>query len=156
MSLPQQATTRNLLLRALSPDDFAQLQPHLEPMTSQLREELIEAGEPIRELYFPETGFASVVVGGMAQRIEVGLIGREGLVGAAPLLLGTDSTPQQSFVQMAGELLRIDAAALRAAALESASLRTLLLRYIHTQMIQTSLTVYAHASLNLEGRLARW
>ncbi|TNC08756.1 Crp/Fnr family transcriptional regulator [Methylobacterium terricola] len=156
MSQTQQATINNRLLRALTPDDFARLQPHLEPMTSQLREELIGAGEPIKELYFPETGFASIVIDGLAQKIEVGLIGREGLVGAAPLLLGTDSTPQRSFVQMSGTLMRIDASVLRAAALESASLHTILLRYIHTHMIQASLTIYAHAALNLEARLARW
>ncbi|TNC05408.1 Crp/Fnr family transcriptional regulator [Methylobacterium terricola] len=156
MSQIQQASIQNRLLRALTSDDFSRLQPHLETMTSQLREDLIEAGEPIKELYFPEVGFASIVIDGLAQKIEVGLVGREGLVGAAPLLLGTDCTPQQSFIQMAGTLLRIDAGVLRIAAQESTSLRTLLLRYIHTQMIQASLTIYAHAALKLESRLARW
>ncbi|TNC07625.1 Crp/Fnr family transcriptional regulator [Methylobacterium terricola] len=152
----QQATVRNSLLKALSPADFALLRPHLEPMTTQLREGLIDANQPIQELYFPEVGFASVVTACTEGQIEVGLIGREGLVGAAPVLLGSDRTPQQSFIQMSGEVLRISALELRAAVRKSSKLQDVLLRYVHTLMVQISMTVYAHAALNLEGRLARW
>lgn len=156
MSQIQQATVRNRLLRALSPDDFALLQPHLELMTTQLREEMVEANTPIQEMYFPEIGFTSVATAIMGRQIEVGLIGREGLVGATPVLLASDCTPQQSFIQMAGEVLRIGVVEMRSAMRQSTTLQEILLRYVQTLMIQTALTVHAHASLNIEGRLARW
>ncbi|BCM87975.1 Crp/Fnr family transcriptional regulator [Methylobacterium indicum] len=156
MSQIQQATTRNRLLRALAPADFALLQPHLEPMTTQLREEMIEANVPVRELYFPEVGFISVATATMGRHIEIGLIGPEGLVGAAPVLLASDCTPHRSFIQMAGEVLMIGAVEIRAAVRESTTLREVMLRYIHTLMVQATLTAHAHASLNIEGRLARW
>lgn len=156
MSQLTQATVRNRLLRALSPDDFALLQPHLRPITTQLREEMVAANAPIEELHFPEAGIVSVATATVPGQIEVGLIGREGLVGAAPVLLGSDRTPHQSFVQMAGEVLSIETRELRTAVRESPSLQEVLLRYVHVLMVQGSLTVYAHASLSLEARLARW
>lgn len=128
----QQATIRNRLLRALSPGDFALLQPHLQRMTTQIREELIAANMPVKEFYFPEVGIVSVTTATVSGEIEVGLIGREGLVGAAPVLLRTDQTPQRSFVQIAGEMLSIGATELRGAVRESPSLHDVLLRYIHT------------------------
>jgi hypothetical protein len=41
VSQPQQSSIRNRLLKAMSPDDFALLQPHLEPMATELRQQLI-------------------------------------------------------------------------------------------------------------------
>lgn len=152
----QPATSRNRLLRALAPDDFALLRPHLQTTTTQLRETLIEPGRTIEEVYFPETGFVSIATTVGGSYIEVGLCGREGLVGAAELLLGSGTTPHEYFVQMAGEALRMEAQALCAAVERSPSLRKLLLRYVHTLMIQGAQTAYANAAINLEGRLARW
>ena len=60
MSQPQQPTVRNRLLRALSPDDFALLQPHLEPTKADLRQTLIAPNEPVRRLYFMESGYCSL------------------------------------------------------------------------------------------------
>ena len=37
MPQPQQSIVRNRLLKALSADDFALLQPHLRPMATDLR-----------------------------------------------------------------------------------------------------------------------
>ena len=156
MSQPHQADIRNRLLRVLSERDFALLRPHLQAMPTELRQGLIAPTEPIRHLYFPESGFASITTQGSAGKVEIGIIGREGLVGASPLLLGADRTPHAHFIQNAGEVLCIDKAALCAAFEESASLRRLLLRFVQTQLIQTAQTAYVNATHSLEVRLARW
>lgn len=40
--------------------------------------------------------------------VEVGIVASEGLVGASPVLLGSDRTPFEVFVQSLGELLAVD------------------------------------------------
>jgi len=156
VSQPQQTAVRNRLLKALSPDDFALLQPHLEPITTELRQSLIKPHEPVRQLYFPEVGFSSITTSGAEGRVEVGIIGREGVVGAMPVLLGSDRTPHDHFIQSAGEMLRIETAALCAAIGESASLHKLLLRSIQVHFVQTAQTAYVNATFNIDARLARW
>ena len=156
MSQPQQSSVRNRLLKALSPDDFDLLQPHLEPITTALRQSLIAANAPVKQLFFPEIGFSSITTQGSEGRVETGLIGREGLVGAWPILLGSDRTPHDHFVQGAGEMLSIDTEALCAAISRSASLHKLLLRFIQVQLTQTSQTAYVNATQTIDVRLARW
>lgn len=156
MAHPQQSALRNRLLKVLSPDDFALLQPHLEPVVTELRKSLIMPHEPVRELYFPEVGFGSITISGSGGQVEVGLVGREGLVGALPVLLASDRTPHECFVQNAGEMLRIETVALCSAVSQSASLHKLLLRYVQVQFVQTAQTAFANATYTLDVRLARW
>ncbi|SFV13119.1 cAMP-binding domain of CRP or a regulatory subunit of cAMP-dependent protein kinases [Methylobacterium sp. UNCCL125] len=137
-------------------DDFALLQPHLEPVSTELKQSLIRPHEPVRQLYFPEVGFGSVTASGSGGQVEVGLVGREGLVGALPVLLGSDRMPHECFVQNAGEMLQIETVALCAAVSQSASLSKLLLRYIQVQFIQTAQTAFANATYTIDVRLARW
>ncbi|KMO28167.1 CarD family transcriptional regulator, partial [Methylobacterium tarhaniae] len=152
----QQSTVRNRVLRAMAPEDFARLAPHLEPIALQLREVVIGPDAPVDDLFFLESGMVSISTAHDERRIEVGLIGREGLVGAVPVALDCISTPHVYFVQLSGEAFSIGRAALCAALDESPILRRLLLRYVHTLIVQITQTAYAHASLSLEGRLARW
>ena len=156
MSQPQQSSVRNRLLKVMSPDDFALLQPHLELVATELAQPLIKPYESVRHLFFPEVGFSSITTSGSGTKVEVGLVGREGLVGATPMLLGSDRTPHDHFVQNAGEMLRIETPALCAAIDRSASLNKLLLRYIQVQLVQTAQTAFANAFYTLDARLARW
>lgn len=125
-------------------------------MALPLGHPLIVPNAAIAACVFPETGFVSVATAHGQQRVEIGLVGREGLVGAAPVLLADAVTPQAQVVQMAGSGLAITASALRAVVNASASLQERLLAYVQTQMLQIGETAYAHAALNLESRLARW
>ncbi|SFM57245.1 Crp/Fnr family transcriptional regulator [Methylobacterium pseudosasicola] len=152
----QQPDVRNKLLAGLSPEDFASLQSalRLEPM--QLRQVLIPAHSAIEVIYFPEEGFVSITADGAHGRVEIGLVGREGVVGAGPTLLGDDRSPHTHFVQMAGHMLSIDAEVLRAAFERLPSLRRLIHRYIQAQHVQTAQTAFANARGTTPTRLARW
>jgi CRP-like cAMP-binding protein len=156
VSQPQQSSVRNRLLKALSPDDFDLLQPHLELISTELRQPLIVPNAPVKQLFFPEVGFSSITTHGSEGRVETGIIGREGLVGAWPILLGSDRTLHDHFVQSAGEMLSIDTEALCTAISRSASLHKLLLRSIQVQLTQTSQTAYVNATQTIDVRLARW
>ena len=156
MAQAQQSDIRNGLLRQLSAQDFALLAPHLQPISTQLREDMVTANQPIAECYFAESGITSVVASHDGREIEIGLIGREGMVGAVPVLLGGDRTPHTNYTQMAGELHGIATPALLDAIARSESLRLLLLRYVQTYITQVGQTAFAQGALGLESRLARW
>jgi CRP-like cAMP-binding protein len=156
MAQPQHSAVRNRLLKAPSADDFALLQPHLQPLRTELRQTLIHPKEPITHPLFPEVGYASVVADVAGNRIEVGLIGREGLVGASPVLPEGGTTPYHEFVQSPGEMLAIGTAAFRATLDQSPTFRTLMLRYLQTVLIQARQTAYANAAYTMDVRLARW
>ena len=117
--MPAQSSSRNRLLLFLSASDFGLLQPNLEPVMLGCRKVLEKPNRRIDDVYFPEAGFASVVaVKAKETKVEVGLIGREGMTGITIVLSE----------QAAGEGQRIKAVHLRNAMDASPSLQRLLLK----------------------------
>ena len=154
MSTP--STYRNRLLSQLGADDLERLVPHLQPVDLPVGLVLIEPDRPITHAVFPETGLCSVIANLQERsRVEIGLYGRDGLVGTV-LALGSNRVPHQTFMQVSGSGLRIEAEVLTHAIAESPTLRQLLLRYVQTFLIQTAQTALANASAPAEERLARW
>ena len=147
MTGPSQSTVQNRLLRRMSPDDFALLQPDLQVVDLDLRFVLAAPNRMIEHLYFPEQGVASVVATAAdGSRMEVGLFGRDGFSGTS-LLLGVDRTPHETFMQVGGSGLRIEAGAALRTVGRSAALHALLMKYIQVLAVQTA---------HIEQRLARW
>ena len=94
---------RNQLLAAMSATDLALLRPHLQPVTMPLLKDMERPNRRIETVYFMETGIASVVaVQPDETRVEVGLIGREGM-SATAVVLGGDQSPNSTYIQVAGE-----------------------------------------------------
>jgi CRP-like cAMP-binding protein len=155
MSAPQQSSTRNQLLSALPAEDFAALQSRLEPVKLELRQVLIEPNQPIAHVYFMERGYTSITANTNGSKIEVGLIGREGMVGV-PIALGVRATPFEYFIQHAGDGLRMASHHLEEVIDERPSLHRVLLRYAQALNVQTSGTAFANAKHTVETRLARW
>jgi CRP-like cAMP-binding protein len=157
MSIISQASCANLLLRALSPDDFALLAPHFERAELPPGTVVVDADTPVEHVHFAERGVVSVVTdqeGG--DPVEYGLFGHEGMSGM-PVVLDAGQTPHRSFVQV-GPCASVHLAAdtLADACRQSETLRVLLLRYVHTLTVQTAATAAANAHYALPERLARW
>lgn len=158
MALPDRfvPATRNRLLMALPPDDLVRLWPRLEAVELPFRKILHVPGQPIEAVYFPETSYVSMLAymdGGDAA--EVGMIGREGMVGL-PVLLGADHDDIEGMVQSPGLALRMDAQAFREDLERLPTFRTLLLRYAlvhHGQVVRTAACNGRH---HIDQRLARW
>jgi CRP-like cAMP-binding protein len=72
------------------------------------------------------------------------------------VLMGTDRTPNDIFMQLGGTGFRITAENLRQAMDRSPRLHRQLLRYGHAFVIQASSTALANARGNIEERLSRW
>jgi CRP-like cAMP-binding protein len=156
MTQIEQLAVRNRLLAALSPADFALLAPALQPTSLELKQVLHAAHQPIGAAYFLENGTVSMLAPLEDGRfMEVGLVGREGLVGLAAVL-SADSSITEAMVQMEGTALRLRTAALREAFEASSTLRGLLLRYAHAFHAQVAQTAACNGHHQLEERLARW
>jgi CRP-like cAMP-binding protein len=147
---------RNRLLATMSAADLALLQPHLRPLNLPLRYDMERPNRRIEAVYFIQTGVASVVaVQANEERVEVGLIGPEGMTGSA-VVLGGSQSPHATYIQVAGEGLRIAAKDLRDAMGSSETLRALLLKFVQVFMVQTAHTAIANARSKIDQRLARW
>lgn len=147
---------RNELLSSLTGDDLRHLAPLLESVTLDQRQVLERANEEIEHIYFPESGIASIVaIDSSGRRMEAGPFGREGMSGLA-VLLGTDRSPHETLIQVAGTAHRIPAGRLRAILEASATMRRQFLLYAHAFSVQTAHTALAAGLAVVEQRLARW
>ena len=155
MAIHQSIVVRNRLLAALAPVDFDLLSPKLERVPLVLGIILIQARQAIEYVIFPESGLVSTVADTKEGRIEVGLIGREGLSGV-PVILGADQTPHTYLVQGVGEGLRIATQDLREAIIARPSIFRPFGIYAQALIVQMGQTIYTNVTFNLEARLARW
>jgi CRP-like cAMP-binding protein len=147
---------KNRILAGLSAKDTALLRPMLEPVEMPVRKLLEARGRRVEQVYFLDSGLASIVAsGGTNHSIEIGIVGREGMTGLS-VLLAADRSPHETFMQSAGTGWRIAAADLRAAMDQSAGLRDRLLQYAHTFTVQMGFTALSNGRYKLEERLARW
>jgi CRP-like cAMP-binding protein len=152
----QASFSRNRLLSALPEQEFEELRPKLRRVDLALRQVLEEPNEPIRHVYFPDPSVSSVIaITPQNERLEVGLFGSEGMSGLA-VLNGTDSSPHQTFIQVPGQAIRIEADDLRAALGKSPSLLRLLFLYSQAQTVQIAYTALANGRFTIDERLARW
>ena len=146
----------NSLLAALPRKSYRRLLAGLAPVELVFGEVLYEAGKPIRDVYFPGRSLVSLltlVEGHLA--LEVGLVGREGMVGI-PVALGIDDSPVRALVQGGGPALRMSAARFRAELRNSPPLQRALYRYVHAMMEQISQTAGCNRFHVVQTRLARW
>jgi len=146
----------NRLLASLSSRSRREFLASCEPVELDFAAVLCNSGERIRHVYFPTGGFISLVtVLDATAKLEVGIIGDEGMLGVS-LALGMDISPQYAIVQGAGGALRMSTTVFNRQLQRSAPLRHDLGRYVYVlmnQLAQTAACTHYHL---LEARLARW
>lgn len=117
---------------------------------------LCKLGEKIRHVYFPTESFISLVTAlDDNARLEVGIVGDEGMLGTS-LILGVSRSPQQALVQGAGAALRMSAVTFERHCRQDAELRQQLSRYVYVLMRQLAQTAACTSYHLVEPRLARW
>jgi CRP-like cAMP-binding protein len=150
------ALNGNRLLAALASSDIALLRPDLESRTFAVHHVMEEPNKPIRYVHFMDAGVASVVATINGDRnVEIGIIGREGVTGAA-VVMGNDRSPHSTYTQIAGTGQRITAAKFRRAMDSSGSIRAIVMKSVSAFNVQTAHTAIANARATIEQRLARW
>ena len=147
---------RNRLLGALPPPDLALLSPHLKDVNFEQGAVLLEAGNVIEQVYFPQNGMISLLaVMRDGSGIETATIGREGAVGVMAGF-GSRSSAGRAVMQIAGDVSQIAAAKFRTAIETSAALRDLVVRYNDVQMALVQQTAGCNALHHVEKRFCRW
>src|SRR6188768_1070996 len=117
------AGIRNRLLQKIPLEDWDQIGPHLEAVTLKERQVIEVPGKPITHAYFLEIGVASVVaVDAEDHRIEVGVIGYEGVTGVS-LIMGDTRAQHSTYMQIGGSGHRIPQEPLVEAIAKSEGLR---------------------------------
>lgn len=87
--------------------------------------------------------------------LEVGIIGREGMVGV-PVLLGQRRSPHECYIQIAGDGYVMRADELWSAMTKSWALADVLLAFAYTFLVQVTHSALANGRFTIEQRLARW
>lgn len=146
----------NRLLSLLPHQDRAVLELHLQEVSLEERQVLETPHIVVSYVYFLTTGMASVVASAEPNhRLEVGMVGSEGMTGLT-VVLGDDQSANLTMVQSAGTALRVSTHFLRRAMTERPLLAARLLRYVHAFMAQASQSALANGRGSLSERLARW
>lgn len=146
---------RNLLLAALSPDDWLRWLPQLERVEMPMGKVLCESGATSSHLFFPTTAIVSLLyVLQSGASAEIAVVGSEGVVGVS-LFLGGESTSSRAVVQSAGEGFRLKSQMIHEEFVRPLVLQ-LMLRYTQALISQISQTAVCNRHHSLDQQLCRW
>jgi len=148
---------QNLVLASLSREAYLRFSPHLEMVSLRAGDVLSEPGLIADNAYFVNSGMISVLaVLRDGDSLEVGIIGREGLVDIN-MLLGCRTSLNRVIVQVDATALRIKSSVLvRLYNDSSAQFRASGQRYIQYRISQISQSAICSHAHGIEERLARW
>jgi CRP-like cAMP-binding protein len=149
-------SVHNEILLALPPKECDAVFSGLEWVEMRTHDLLNEMGEPIEYCYFINSGLASILnVTSEGKSVEVGLTGKEGVVGL-PLVVGLKTSATRVVVQIAGSAFRMSAANLRRVLRKCSQLEKLLNRYSQELAMQSMQVAACNRLHEVPERLARW
>jgi len=152
--------SRNQLLARLPAADFQRIALHLTTIPLHARQLLHKQGDPMREVYFPNSGVVSLAtVLDDGALIEAATVGDEGLVGIEALYTDDPTAPCESIVQIptpheSAEMMRV--VDFRREIDGHRGLRDLVTRYaqaLHAQLVRLTACNARH---DVNERCARW
>ena len=147
---------RNRLLAAIPPNAFLLFEAGLRTSTFKQGTIVQEVGEPVEQIYFPQTGMISLIVvtqegGG----IEAAMIGREGAVGLHRGL-GKRRAFTRAVIQVSGTISHISADVFERAVGQSDAIKDIIMRYTEVLWVEAQQIAACNAVHGAEARLARW
>lgn len=146
----------NRLLNDLTPAARERVIALGEEVDLEFGTKVCEANRRFRYVYFPLTGFISLVhTVGKHPPLEMGLIGSEGMLGVTAIL-GITIAPLSAVVQGPGRALRLTTSALRIEMDAHPPLREALQRYLYVLFMQLAQTTACTRFHEIDARLSRW
>lgn len=156
MSLTRSPIIKNKLLAALPKKEYQALQRHLEEIPLVFEEILYRPNVVISDVYFPNSGIVSLLAGDNERStLEVGLVGKEGMVGLS-VFLGVNYSMNCAVVQGVGSAMKMKATAFRKECNTGKVLPRLLQRYSHSVLTQVTQSAVCNQFHSVETRLAHW
>ena len=150
------ALSKNLLLSALSREDFALLRPHLAEIRLKQKTILQQPNAPITHVCFPLSGMISMLaILKTGEAIEIAAIGREGAVGAR-LGRRPEVAFAQAIVQLPGMALKMTIEKFQDAARNNPTIIDLAACASEIMAVNLQQSAACNALHPLEARLARW
>ncbi|HSZ16735.1 MAG TPA: Crp/Fnr family transcriptional regulator [Terracidiphilus sp.] len=146
----------NLLLNSIPAGERKALVACMEQIQLPSGTILYRTGEQPEFAHFMTSGIASVVTFmANGSGVEVGLIGKEGLVEAVNLL-GPASPPTTAFIQVEGTALRMRFAELRKKFQAAGPLQSRILEFVQRNGYILSQLAACNGKHEIEERLSRW
>ena len=146
----------NRLLLNLPARERALLYPQLTFVEMRSPDVLQECEQPVKYVYFIESGVASVLnVMEDGRSVEVGISGKEGCTGL-PLAVGLKTSICRIVVQTAGTAFRIAGPKLIATLGQCPRLQNQIQQYSHLIAMQSAQIASCNRLHEVEERLARW
>jgi CRP-like cAMP-binding protein len=147
---------RNKVLLAMPDDEYKLIRPDLMYVDLPHHLSLHEPTQNIEFVYFPNRGMVSqVVVTKDGRTVEVGVVGKEGYVGAG-LAAGLSRSSVREIIQIAGDGFRIMGNALGRILRSAPQLQVMLNRHTGLQGMQVAQTAACNRLHDIEQRLSRW
>lgn len=146
----------NLILDLLPNEEFAEIEPKLSRIGTDVGDVLNQPQEKIERVWFPETCVISVVTlleNGTG--VESGVVGREGVYGVSPVLTDREAFSEAT-IQLKGDCLVLKVADFRDLFERSREFRQIIHRYLHAFIGQISQNAACLSYHTIERRLARW
>jgi len=152
--MPPHQRPPNRLLKLLPAADFEVVRLHLKVVELKRESLLAQAGAALTHVFLPHSGIVSLVVSlSHGQHVEVAMIGRDGIVGAAEAL-GDGISLTDAMVLCPGTASVLTVADLRTLAGRNAEFRNLLIRHEQALLAQTEQSAACNASHTVEQRLS--
>ncbi len=151
------AATRgiNHILDALSPAESPRLMESLSAVFFAANTVVLQPDRAIESVYFPLNGVVSLLTPlGDGTTVEVATVGNEGMIGVP--LVPNGSLSVRAVAQMAGWVIRLDAAQFLAELDRHGPLRTVVNDYLATLVSQISQAAACNRLHSNEQRLSRW
>ena len=151
-----QELPRNKLLATLPDIALRRLSAQADTVSLAFGQVLYEPGTVKHFVYFPTSAYVSQIssLGGVP-RIEVGLVGAEGMVGSS-LVFGIDAAPLLAVVQGGGSALRLAASRFVYELARGPALRAVMNRYLYVRLSQLGQMTACTRFHTVNQRLARW
>jgi CRP-like cAMP-binding protein len=146
----------NMILDKLSANDWESLKPSFHRVILQSGQILERTREQPQNLYFPISAVTTVVARAHnGKRIELGMVGCEGVIGTA-VVLGNATPATETIVRFTGTAWHSDSSDGDLAAATKRILCDALLKYLHSFQVQCAETTLFTGHATIEHRLARW
>ncbi|MBP6002610.1 MAG: Crp/Fnr family transcriptional regulator [Pyrinomonadaceae bacterium] len=154
--MPTSSISTNSMLAALPAKVYAELVPKFEPFELEFSKIVYDRGDTFTHVYFIESGIVSMLVSADEQSaIEVGMVGREGMV-ALPVFLGIMTSNDRAIVQGAGTALRMKATDFARECAAGADLSRIMRLFTYSIITQIGRSAFCNRFHSTDSRLARW